>query len=146
MYLKLLFATIIHRRAMFPKINTSTPREDILLLSFYRVSYWKLNYFLKRSNGSVIESMTHIPLEVEEFSKVLLTNVTNVNGKPYQVKVVTGTVVRSRMMFSFHMTTEIGYMHREKFQSSLKAAWIRVQPGENFIPLYYDSRCSCCGF
>lgn len=95
----------------------------------YRVSYWKLNYFLKRSNGSVVESMTHIPLNLDEFSKAL-TNVTNVKGKPYQVKVVTGTVVRSRMMFSFHMTTEIGYMHREKFQSSIKAAWIRMQPGK----------------
>lgn len=97
----------------------------------YRVSYWKLNYFLKRSNGSVVESMTHIPLNLDEFSKAL-TNMTNVKGKPYQVKVVTGTVVRSRMMFSFHMTTEIGYMHREKFQSSIKAAWIRMQPGKSF--------------
>lgn len=96
----------------------------------YRVSYWKLNYFLKRSNGSVVESMTHKPLDLDEFSKAL-TNMTNVKGKPYQVKVITGTVVRSRMMFSFHMTTEIGYMHREKFQSSIKAAWIRMQPGKS---------------
>lgn len=74
--------------------------------------------------------MTHIPLDLDEFSKAL-TNVTNVKGKPYQVKVITGTVVRSKMMFSFHMTTEIGYMHREKFQSSIKAAWIRMQPGKS---------------
>lgn len=76
--------------------------------------------------------MTHIPLDLDEFSKAL-TNVINVKGKPYQVKVVTGTVVRSRMMFYFHMTTEIGYMHREKFQSSIKAAWIQMQPGKNLF-------------
>ncbi|XP_052686989.1 uncharacterized protein LOC128166095 isoform X1 [Crassostrea angulata] len=125
-------------------IDNITENHQEEVINSHGVSYWKLNYFLKRSNGSVVESMTHIPLDLDEFSKAL-TNVTNVKGKPYQVKVVTGTVVRSRMMFSFHMTTEIGYMHREKFQSSIKAAWIRMQPdtlkaGEISVRIYRNTR------
>ena len=95
------------------------------------MSYWKLNYFI-RNNGTVIEAMTHQPLELEEFSKVL-SSVNNVKGKSYKVKDITETVVRSRMMFSFHMTSEIGYMHKEKFQTSLKAAWSHQQPGKKLF-------------
>ena len=76
--------------------------------------------------------MTHQPLELEEFSKVL-SSVNNVKGKSYRVKAITETVVRSRMMFSFHMTSEIGYMHKEKFQTSLKAVWSRQQPGKKLF-------------
>ncbi|XP_061181618.1 uncharacterized protein LOC133190156 [Saccostrea echinata] len=90
------------------------------------VSFWKLSYFMRR-NGTLIESLTHKPLDIKELSEVLI-NVTNIKGQPYTVKAIKETVTRSRMLFSFHMTTEIGYGHKEKFQTSLKAAWIRLQP------------------
>lgn len=77
--------------------------------------------------------MTHKPLEIVEFSKVL-ANVTNVKGQPYTVKSIKEIVIRSRMMFSFYLKTEIGYGQQEKFEASLKAAWTRLQPGD-----IYDS-------
>ncbi|XP_062576750.1 uncharacterized protein LOC134238644 [Saccostrea cucullata] len=107
-------------------IDEITDQHQEEVLDSKGVSFWKLNYFI-RSNGTVIESMTHRSLKVQELSEVLI-NVTNVKGQPYTVKAIKETVTRSRMLFSFHMTTEIGYGHKEKFQASLKAAWIRIQP------------------
>lgn len=78
--------------------------------------------------------MTHKPLEIMEFSKVL-ANVTNVKGRQYTVKSIKEMVIRSRQMFSFYMETEIGYGQREKFETSLKTAWTRLQIGDNYNSL-----------
>jgi hypothetical protein len=87
-----------------------------------------------RTNSTLIESMTHKPIEIMEFSKVL-ANVTNVKGQPYTVKPIKEVVIRSRMMFSFYMATEIGYGQQYKFEASLKAAWTRLQPGDIYCSL-----------
>ncbi|KAJ8305479.1 hypothetical protein KUTeg_016024 [Tegillarca granosa] len=90
--------------------------------------YWRLTYFMKR-NDSIVESMTHIPLNISHMNEHLKT-VTNAKGKQYRTLDVSNKLlIRSRLAFKLNLNLHIGYKDKVKFQQSIKETWIKMKPG-----------------
>jgi hypothetical protein len=94
----------------------------------FRKSYWRLMYFLNKNN-TVVESMTHAGIDLH-IAKQKIKGIANIKHVEYEVANVTESqLYRTKMAFSFYLTTEVGYNQTTKVESDLKTTWLNKMKG-----------------
>ena len=94
----------------------------------FRKSYWRLMYFLKKNN-TVVESMTHAGIDLH-IAKQKIKGIANIKHVEYEVANVTESqLYRTKMAFSFYLTTEVGYNQTTKVEADLKTTWLKKMNG-----------------
>jgi hypothetical protein len=85
-------------------------------------------YFLKKNN-TVVESMTHAGIDLH-IAKQKIKGIANIKHVEYEVANVTESqLYRTKMAFSFYLTTEVGYNQTTKVEADLKTTWLKKMNG-----------------
>lgn len=90
-----------------------------------------------KRNSSIVESMTHIPLNISHMNEQL-KNVTNAKNKQYKtIDVSNKVILRTSLAFKLNLNLNMGYKDKTKFQQIIKETWIKMKPGiYNIIAVY----------
>lgn len=106
----------------------------------FRKSYWRLMYFLKKNN-TVVESMTHAGIDLH-IARQKIKGIANIKHVEYEVANVTESqLYRTKMAFSFYLTTEVGYNQTTKVEADLKTTWLKKMKGIIYCRIFLCLKC-----